>query len=253
MFICGIGVVWSTIQGTLIWAAPGWMSFNQTTFTYGMAAGITLYFSNILFLEGLKRLDVSIGSTIYRLNTVGVVILSVLILNEPMTWLKGTGIVLAILCVLLLYETGDSVKIKQNHSSVFLLLLILASFLRACYGVIIKAGIVNRADPQSMIIFVALCWVFGGLMYARFKENRCRLDLKTSLYSGVSGVMVFLIVLFLTYGLQYGEAVIVIPIANMSFVVALGIAVIMGMEMLTLKKALSIVIAAVAITCLSVS
>ena len=253
MYICGIGVVWSTIQGTIIWATPGGIIFNTTTLTYGLAAGITIYFSNILFLEGLKRLDVSIGSTLYRLNTVGVVILSVLILNEHMTWLKGTGIVLAILGVLLLYETHDRVKTKQNHLFVFFLLVILASFLRACYGVIIKAGIVNREDPQSMLIFVSLCWVLGGLMYACLKEKRCRLDLKTALYSGVSGVMVFLIVLFLTYGLQYGEAVIVIPIANMSFVVSLGISVIMGMEMLTWKKGVSMVIAAVAITCLSVS
>jgi len=60
--------------------------------------------SNILLLESLKHLDISVGSTIYRLNSIGVVILSVLVLQESIEWIKGTGIVLGVIAVFLLYE-----------------------------------------------------------------------------------------------------------------------------------------------------
>ena len=252
MYFCGAGLVWTAIQGTIVLINNDGILYNSPTLKYGLAAGIVLCLSNILLLEGLKHLDVSIGSTIYRLNTVGVVILSVLILKEPIAWIKGMGIILGILGVLLLYESRE-IQTKKNHLFIFFLVVILASFLRACYGVIIKAGILKHANPQFMLIFVSSCWIIGGLLYAVLKEKMYHLDRQTALYSGVSGVMVFFIVFFLTCGLQYGEATVVIPIANMSFVIALGIAAFIGMEDLTWKKGTSIVLASAAIVCLSVS
>ncbi len=65
------------------------------------------------------------------------------------------------------------------------------------------------------------------------------------------GVVVFLIASFLMLALNYGEASIVIPVANMSFVLALIISVLLGMEKLTLKKALSILLAAGSIVLLA--
>jgi drug/metabolite transporter (DMT)-like permease len=52
----------------------------------------------------------------------------------------------------------------------------------------------------------------------------------------VSGMLVFLIVNFLLLAIEYGQASIAIPIANMSFVVALLLSVGLGMERLTGRK-----------------
>jgi len=118
------------------------LAYTTATFIFGLIAGLTLCLSNILLLECLKHLDISVGSTIYRLNTIGVVILSIL---------------------------------------------------------------------------------------------------------------VFLIVLFLTLGLQYGDATIVIPIANMSFLVAIAWAALLKMEYFTWKKGTAMFTASAAIICLSIA
>jgi len=55
------------------------LAYTTATFIFGLIAGLTLCLSNILLLECLKHLDISVGSTIYRLNTIGVVILSILV------------------------------------------------------------------------------------------------------------------------------------------------------------------------------
>ncbi len=63
--------------------------------------------------------------------------------------------------------------------------------------------------------------------------------------------MVFLIVFFLTLGLKHGDATIVIPIANMSFLVAIALAALLRMEYFTWKKGTALIIASAAIICLS--
>jgi drug/metabolite transporter (DMT)-like permease len=65
--------------------------------------------------------------------------------------------------------------------------------------------------------------------------------------------LVFLIVFFLTFGLKYGDATIVIPIANMSFLVAIALAALLKMEYFTWKKWTAMLTASAAIICLSIA
>ncbi|HSG65179.1 MAG TPA: EamA family transporter, partial [Gammaproteobacteria bacterium] len=140
---------------------------------------------------------------------------------------------------------------RQGALSLFFGIAILASALRAGYGVTTRAGILHHADPQTMLLVIAPSWIFGGLAYAWLRERRVRLTAKKSLYSAISGVLVFLIAGFLMLAVAYGEATVVIPIANLSFIIALAIAVAWGMERLTGKKVLAVVCAAVSIVLLS--
>ena len=48
----------------------------MTTVAYGLISSPVLVLANILLIESLAHLDVSPGSTIYRLNTIGFVVLS---------------------------------------------------------------------------------------------------------------------------------------------------------------------------------
>ncbi len=251
MYICGIGLVWICLQGIVVLVNNNAIVYNIPTLQFGFSAGIILFLSNILLLESLKHLDVSLGSTVYRLNTVGVVILSFFFLCEPIGYIKGLGILLAIIAVLFLCETPLMFPVKRDHFMMFFGVAILASLSRACYGVLTKVGILKHGDPQLMLAIVAVCWIVGGILYAAFIEKNLHLSVKTSLYSGLSGIMIFFIALFLTLALKYGEATVVIPIANMGFLVALGLAASMRMEQLTREKGIAIVIASVAIIFLS--
>ncbi len=73
VFVCGL--VWSILQVGLFLIQGVEPSFGTITLSYGIVAGLLLALANILLIESLTFLDVSLGSTVYRLNNIGVVVL----------------------------------------------------------------------------------------------------------------------------------------------------------------------------------
>lgn len=248
MFVFGMGVVWAALQlGTLmVHGEP--VPMDRYSLAFGVAAGILVTASNLLLIESLSHLDVSLGSTLYRLNTVGVVLLSFFLLAEPLPLIKVVGIGFAIVAALLLYSPRHA-NLSPNLLRMFFWLAVLASALRAVFGVVTKAGLSMGAHGPTMMLLAAGCWIVGGLVYASARERGRRVGTKNFGYSLFAGVLVFLIVNTLFKALASGEATIVLPIANLSFIVALSISIIMGMESMTVRKgvALSAAVGAIAL------
>ena len=250
MYVFGIGIIWSFLQVITFILKDVPFSYNSITLIYGLVAGLFLTLSNILFLHSLTHIDISLGSTIYRLNTIGVVILSYFVLHEAFGPIKFIGVTCGIIAVLFLYQKQDSTHHAYN-SLPFFWAVIVASLFRATYGVVTKAGILLKADPEIMLLLITSSWIVGGACYAKFREKRFRFTRKKIFYSTLSGGLVFLIANFLMLAINHGQASVVIPIANMSFVIALFISVTMKMEHLTTRKCCAIGSAAVSIILLS--
>jgi len=235
MYVFGIGIIWTFLQVVSLNIQNISFSYDFVSISYGLIAGLLLTVSNILLLESLTHIDVSLGSTIYRLNTVGVVILSFFVLHEPLGVFKIIGIICGLIAVLILFNKEKNTFQNINFTS-FFLIAVSASLIRATYGIVAKMGISSNAEPNIMLILIALSWIVGGAFYAKLRENRFKITRKKIIYSIVSGILVFLIVNFLMLALEHGQASIVIPIANMSFVFALLISITLKMELLTLRK-----------------
>ncbi|MEJ2197665.1 MAG: EamA family transporter [Desulfuromonadales bacterium] len=228
---------------------------DATSIRYGLFAGLCLTLSNLLLLESLTHINISLGSTVYRLNTIGVVVMAFLFLGEALGGIKLLGVGLGIVAVGLLYRPDPTAKNEENRGRflTFFLMAVAASLFRAGYGVITRGGIVHQADPQTMLLLCALSWIVGGAFYARLREGRFRLTKKKVGYALVSGVLVFLVVDFLMLAVKYGEASIVIPIANMSFVMAMLLSVLLRFEPFSLRKGVAMVVACLAIAALTVA
>jgi drug/metabolite transporter (DMT)-like permease len=250
MYVLGIGIIWTVLQVFTFILKDVPFALDSITFTYGLTAGLFLTLSNILLLHSLTRINISLGSTIYRLNTIGVVILSFFVLHEPFGPIKFIGVTFGIVAVLFLYQKRDNTN-HINYPLSFFWAVIIASIFRATYGVVAKAGILAEADPELMLLLISSSWIFGGACYAKYREKRFRFTRKKAAYSILSGILVFLIVNFLMLAIEHGQASVVIPIANMSFVIALFISVILRMERLTLRKCCAIGSAAVSIILLA--
>jgi len=246
MYVLGIGLTWAVMQ--LLWMLIIGVPFHteSTTISFGLIAGILLTASNLLLVEGLTHIDVSLGSTVYRLNTIGVVLLSYLVLNESIGSFKLAGIVVGIIAILLMYGNGKSTR-SHGKSLLFFWIVVCASLCRALYGIVSKAGLSAHADAQSMLLLVAVCWIVGGGCYAKGIEKRFIVTRKKIAYSLLSGFLVFCIVNFLIEGLKTGQASIIIPIANMSFVVALLLSAALKTERLTVRSATAAGLAVVSI------
>jgi drug/metabolite transporter (DMT)-like permease len=248
--VFGIGLVWLLLQALTMLGTGRLPKADSTTLVYGVLAGATLAISNILLIESLTQVEVSTGSTIYRLNTLGVAVLSVLFLHEDLGLTKAAGIGTGVLAVLLLLQPSRGAKVRRGHG-VFVGIVVLASLLRAIYGVASKAGLNHGADADTMLLLAAGSWVMGGALYALVREGRLRITRTKTAYALLSGLLVYLIVNFLIAAVARGEASVVIPIANLSFVAAMLISVTLGMETLSARKLTAVGCAMTAIVLLS--
>lgn len=250
MYVSGIGLVWCAVQILAMTVQGQTLILNPQTLAFGFAAGMMLALSNLLLIESFTHLDVSIGSTIYRLNTVGVVVLSFVFLAEALGGFKLLGIGLSIVAALLLFHPSRN-GLDSRMLGLFFWIAVLASVFRAGFGVTSKAGLLHGANAPSMMIIAAVCWVLGGFFYALLRERRVRVTRDKLVYAGLSGVVVFLVVNTLLLALQYGEASVVAPIANLSFIVALAFSLATGMERITLRKLGAVACASVSIVLLA--
>mgnify|MGYP002632012077 CR=1 FL=1 len=250
VFVCGL--VWSILQVCLFLIQGVEPSFGTITLGYGIVAGLLLALANILLIESLTFLDVSLGSTVYRLNTIGVVILSFLLLDEPLGFLKTSGVLCGVFAVYMLYDRKPQSG-SANPFQAFLWVAIAASLLRAVFGIVSKAGLQAGADANAMLLIYSLSWVACGLSYACLREKRIRLTRKKMAYGIFSGVLLSVVANALILALKVGEVGVVVPIANLSFIVALLISSVIGMETLNVRKGVAIAGAVLSILLLAKS
>ena len=217
---------------------------------WGIAAGAIALFANALLIESLARLAVSLGSTIYRLNTIAVVLFAVVFLDEALSALKVAGVLLGVVGVVLLYHRGA----RSGDDRLLLAgvgIAVAASLLRAVFGIVSKVGLSNGTDPFLLMIYIGVGWTLAGAAYGAIRRGP-RVTLAAVLpYAATSGTLICLVASFLMLGLRAGEASVVIPIANMSFIVALVVAAALRMERITWRKVLAVGCAAIAIVLLT--
>jgi uncharacterized membrane protein len=246
VFLAITGVVWGLLQLITVVSTGQLILFDQYTLGFGLAAGLLVTLSNLMLVECLTHLHVSLGSTIYRLNTIGVVFLSFLFLGEPLELFKLLGITCGIAAALLLYHHQSEEK-QSHHLKLFFGLIVLASVLRAGFSVVTKAGLSLGASGPTMLLIAATCWVVGGLTYALLKEAPVKFTRKKIAYAALSGLLVYLTVNALFAALARGDASVVVPIANLSFIIALAISVMLGMERLNIRKGIALAFASASI------
>ena len=126
-----------------------------------------------------------------------------------------------------------------------------ASAMRASYGVASKAALTSGADPNVLMLTAAACWVVGGLVYAGLREHTFAVNRGAMKLALIAGLVVYAIVNSLMAGLSRGEASIVVPISNLGFLTALLVSVICGWERMSVRKAMAIVAATLAIALLA--
>ncbi|HYC44941.1 MAG TPA: EamA family transporter [Burkholderiales bacterium] len=221
-------------------------AWDASTAAWGLTAGAVLLLANALLVESLARINVSLGSTIYRLNTIAVLLFAVVFLHETLTFAKTAGVLLGVIAVVMLYQRGGR---GDTDRLVFasLWIAIAASLLRAAFGIISKTGLLDGTDPFLFLVYVGVGWTVAAIAYGFVRRRPPGSTSAVLRYGIVCGTLVCLVASFLLLGLRSGEASVVIPIANMSFVVALLTSAALGMERITRHKVFAVGCAAVAI------
>ncbi len=250
-YIALIGVIWALffyVMGT----SSGGLKFDHESVSYGLISGTVTIVANILLLEGFRGVEASVGSTIYRLNFVVVVFLAPFFLAEQVTFRKLLGLAFATSSVFLMsWSSGSEPMAPGRTVPFFVLLVIVASILRGLMGFFYKLGTIHAVDTNTFLFINALFWVFGGPIYGGIFEGGLRTDRSVTLYGIVSGILVVGIASFLFLSVKMGEAIIAVPIAQLSFVVTTVLSVWLLRERVNPRKALGIFCAIATILILS--
>jgi drug/metabolite transporter (DMT)-like permease len=249
-YLFAIGGVVIAGQSALLAVVRVPLTFDAGAALSGMLAGAVVMLANAMLIESLARLNVSLGSTIYRLNTIAVVVFAVVFLEESLSVPKASGVLLGIVAVVLLYQRGGRGG-DDRLLAAAVWLAIGASLLRAAFGIMSKVGLASGTDPFMFMLYVGVGWTLAAIAYGLIRPQPVASLRAVLPYALVSGTLICLIVSFLLLGLRTGEASVVIPIANMSFVVALLTSVAFRMERMTRQKLFAVASAGAAIALLT--
>lgn len=223
----------------------------QMTLTWGCISGALSLISNVLVIEAMRYQAAGVCSTIFRLNMVLIVIGASFFFGEPITAPLICGIICAFCAILCFIPRGASSG--GNKAMLGFVLSVIACILRAGMALSFKYGFSHGADENGVSMITALFWAIGGILIMLVQERRLRQptagEWKISL---TSGVFVTAIIIFMARMNMYGNASIVNPIAQMSFLGTFALSCIFLKEKVDMKKALALALGCcgVALLCL---
>ncbi|MBQ8754709.1 MAG: EamA family transporter [Lentisphaeria bacterium] len=237
-FVALVGILWFL---TLVWLPRDPANDWKMTLLWGGISGFLSLTSNILLIEAMARQSAGLCSTIFRLNMVLVVLGATFILNEKLTGLQWVGIGLAILAVLAFIPRKSGSEAAKKAGMIGFGMVLLAAFLRAGMGLSYKYGFLHGADQNGVAVVNSFFWIFGGLLYAFLVERNFKFPDKLLLgYGALSGVLVAGIVFFMAASVNLGNASIVLPIAQMSFLGTLLLSVLFLKEKVDILKIIAV-------------
>ncbi len=254
LFVLVIGAAWAAASLFL----PDLRGTNwQTTITWGLISGFFSVVGNLLLIEAMGKQSAGICSTIYRLNLALVVPGAWILFKENNTLLQIFGIIAAFAAVLFfLPGSKNSTGTDPREARLGLILVIIAAILRAGMGLSYKYGFNLGASANGVNLVNAFCWIVGGGIYYLLRERKNPVlavwDRKVSGYGILSGLFVFGIVFFMAHSVRLGDASIVLPIMQMSFIVTFVLSAFFLKEKLTVYKFFALLCGAAALLLLSI-
>ena len=267
VFIFVVGAVMTVLQ--VLFLRDWWGDSWAVTVFWGVLCGFCSVVGNIFLIESMSRLSAGVCSTVYRLNLALVVPLAVVLFDESPLWYQWIGVVLALAAVVAFMPVGEKKIVGRKSDYV---MLILAMLLRAGMGIAYKYAFDCAGAAKSGVQIVnGLAWVVGGIVYYLLREKsafgfRKSLEFKMTGngdiaevrvakvlgYGAFSGVLVTGIIYFMAESLAIGDASIVLPIQQMSFLATFFLGVFFLKEKITIRKLAALACGVVALLLLSI-
>src|SRR5882757_3459054 len=187
---------------------------------WGALAGLFVLVGFYNFAHSLRTGSISINAPVFRLSFVLTAALAVLFLGEPLTPYKAAGIALALAAVWLLLGApvpGDAAGRRESRSSLVRVLIATATV--GVGNFVYKLGLQAGANPASMItaqgvVVITLATVFVGVV-----DRRIRPSVAALRYAPRAAVVLAFAFAFMVEGMARAQASVVVPIAQMGFVV----------------------------------
>jgi uncharacterized membrane protein len=219
---------------------------------WGSLAGLFTFVGFYYFIRSLSTGSVSTNSTIFRLNFIITVILAIALLDEPLTIAKIFGLALALTATWLLVGTGTakpSASASGRHTSLMKVGIATASFGTATF--FHALGLRHGVTPETLIVAQAAVFMPVATLVTYRTHRNLRLPKGIFRYSLPTSIALVCATLFLLHGLTLGPASVLVPIAQMGFIVAALLGILVLREGVTTRKIIGLTSALVALAVLA--
>ena len=248
-FMAIAGIVWSSV---FIFSAlvtgqnlPSWETIKWT-----LTIGSLSAFSNYLLIFSMKKLEAGVATTIYRLNMAFAAIIAFIFLAEPINFMKVCGLFLA--CSSVFCFVQHQQKIVTDGTWLMLFIVLIASLMRSVYGISYKIALDRDVQYLWFLSGPGLGWTILGSMTG-FNSGSIRIPVSTILRGTGAGFLLCGLVFFFAKALEYGQASVIIPVSQMSFVVTAILAWLFFGEKFAVRKIFGLILACSSICFLSQS
>jgi uncharacterized membrane protein len=242
-FFSSLALAYGLATGTLVFG-PG--------AAWGAAAGVLVVVGYYNFAWSLRHGSVSTNATIFRLSFAVTAALAVLILGEPLTAAKLAGLALALLAVwLMLAAPGSATRPAEPGSRASLARVLLATLAVGVASFTYKLGLRAGAAPIALVVAQGAVAVTLATGFAARIDGSVRPSRAALAHAPVAAVLLVVAFVFLAKGLQGGEASVIVPIAQMGFVVTALLGFVLLREPFTARKGAGLAAAVAALASLA--
>jgi drug/metabolite transporter (DMT)-like permease len=215
---------------------------------WGSLAGLFMLAAFYSFARSLKDGAVSTNAAIFRLSFAVTAALAVAWFGEPVTVAKAAGMALALLAVWLLLAGGEGAAQSVQSPRAFARILI-ATLALGIGNFIYKVGLAAGATPETMLVGQAAVFCSLATVSVALVERRLAPPRHGWPYAGAAAATLLLALLLLLHGLVHSDASLLVPVAQMGFVVTAILGIVFLGEALTWRKAVGLAVAVAALAC----
>jgi uncharacterized membrane protein len=239
---CPSMTLYAWLTGTLVFSVSA---------LWGMLAGAILFVALYNFSRSLQGGAVSTIAPIFRMNFTITAALAILLLGETLTLAKACALGCALVAVWLLLVEAGTERGTSNFAA--LARVLVATVAMALTNLFYKIGLQHGAVPETMV--VAQAWAFAPLatVAGYVTERRFRIPPDAWRYSALAALALFGAFVLLMHALARGPASVLVPVAQMSFVITALVGIGMFGERLDFRKIAGLAVAAVALVLFAVS
>jgi drug/metabolite transporter (DMT)-like permease len=217
---------WLFVPAVAVYAAlTGTLRFVAAS-AWGAVAGLFMVVGFYNFARSLRSGAVSINAPIFRLSFVLTAALAIALLGERLTLFKSCGIALALLAAWLLLgararRIEDAALLRSS-----LMQVLVATVSVGVGNFIYTLGLREGATAGSLVVAQSAVVSTLATAFTASVDRRIRPSMAALRYAPLAGIVLAAAFVCLVEGMARGQASIVVPIAQMGFVVTalLGIA-----------------------------
>jgi len=217
---------------------------------WGALAAVFAFTGFYNFAQSLRTGSVSINAPIFRLSFTVTAALAVGLLHEPLTLAKVVGIGLALVAVWLLLGGAEG-GVPRKSAASSLVRVLVATLCVGIANLLYKYGLRAGSTPASLLVVQAIGAVTMSTSLATFKDRGIRPVRQAWRLSITAALLLSSAFVLLLEGLARGEASVLVPIAQMGFVVTAAVGFLFLREPFTPRRGLGLIAAIVALASLA--